>query len=385
MKYVKGLDTLRAFAVIVVLVGHWGLPMELGTQGAAIFKGLFPSSRFGVDLFFVLSGYLITSILLDATEAAGESKMSIMGNFIARRTLRIFPIYYIAILVAVLLGDPFIRDHLGWFVTYTSNVLFYKQHGWDSFAHTWSLSVEEQFYLIWPWLIVFVSPRYLKYVFYLSIFIGIVMTFYVAKVQTPTNIYGLLLMPACIQAFGIGGLYAYYSRRDNEKKMFVKVINLIFPIALLFHFYWGFSADGGHFNYWYRTIDSLIAIWLIHHTITARQSWLKKNILENGILVKIGRVSYGIYLYHYAFPWVYSMVVSKIGVEGSGVRGFLSRNYSFSYFTQLILLFVVCAVSFEFIEKPILKLKRFFQYGKDKVRDRPGIENGLEGFVKLAK
>src|SRR6185369_2455289 len=164
MKYVKGLDTLRAFAVILVLLGHWGLPVTLGSTGKFLFTGLVPNAPFGVDLFFVLSGFLITNILLNAANS-NENRFVTMRNFIVRRTLRIFPIYYLAIFTLALIGDPFIREHLWWFLTYTSNILCFKQNSWNSFSHTWSLSVEEQFYLMWPWLMIFVRLRYLKYVF----------------------------------------------------------------------------------------------------------------------------------------------------------------------------------------------------------------------------
>ncbi len=384
MKYIKGLDTLRAFAVTVVLLGHWGVPDHLGTIGARVFNGLIPNPKFGVDLFFVLSGFLITSILLKANEG-GEKKMSILGNFIARRTLRIFPIYYVAIFTLVLLGNPFVRDHLSWFLTYTANVLFYRQQNWNNFGHTWSLSVEEQFYLVWPWLMVFAPTRYLKYVFYLSVFIGLASTLYIAKIKLPTNMFGLLLTPTCMQAFGIGGLYAYYSRKESERRLYIKVINVLLPVALLCHFYWSFSADGGHFNYWYRIVDSVISIWLIHYTIVARPGWAKNNILENGILVKIGRVSYGVYLYHYDFPWVFSKVMNAIWGEGSTVVVFLKQQFYLSFFIQLALLLILCIVSFECIEKPILKLKRLFEYHKDKFADTRGVSEGVPGLVKVSE
>src|SRR5689334_13533013 len=119
MKYVKGLDTLRAFAVIFVLLGHWGLPVTLGSVGENIFKGLIPNAAFGVNLFFVLSGFLITTILLNAANSE-ESRFVTLRNFIVRRTLRIFPIYYLAIFTLAIIGDPFIRQYLWWFLTYTS-------------------------------------------------------------------------------------------------------------------------------------------------------------------------------------------------------------------------------------------------------------------------
>lgn len=205
------------------------------------------------------------------------------------------------------------QGHLAWFLTYTANILFYRDRAWNSFSHTWPLSVEAQFYLVWPWLIVFVPGRSLKYIFYLAIFIGLASTLYIIKIRTPVNVFGLLLTPTCMQAFGIGGFYAYRSRGDGERKQFMKVINVLLPFALLCHFYRGFSADGGHFNYWYRTLDSLISSWLIHYTITLRPGWIKTNVLENAVLVKIGRLRYGVIYIIMTFPGFFSRPLAPFG------------------------------------------------------------------------
>src|SRR5580704_6957692 len=97
MKYIRGLDTLRAFAVIFVIIYHWGLPLP-ANEAVHRLQRLIPDGRFGVDLFFVLSGFLITRILLTARRQADLPRLSIIKNFIVRRSLRIFPIYYAAIL-----------------------------------------------------------------------------------------------------------------------------------------------------------------------------------------------------------------------------------------------------------------------------------------------
>lgn len=364
MKYIKGLDSLRAFAVLVVLIRHWTQEDTFGPINGLLYKGLFPPARFGVDLFFVLSGFLITSILLDANES-GESRPNIIKTFIIRRTLRIFPIYYATIAILLCIGFPFVREHVWWFLTYTSNILCFRQVSWNQFGHTWSLSVEEQFYLVWPWLMIFVHPRYLKYVFYLAIGIGVASTVGFRLQSDPPNTFSLLLMPACLHAFGIGGLYAYFSRDAEKKKQFVKVMNICFPIALLCHFYWGFSVDGGHFNFYYRIADVIISIWLIHHVIVIRDGWVKRNIVENRVLMGIGRISYGIYLYHYMVPIIYRTAVRGMFSEGSSVRNILLSN-PVSFFICLTFILVFAWLSFEYFEKKFLGLKKYFVYGKDR-------------------
>src|ERR1700751_3912592 len=148
MKHIKGFDTLRAFAVIFVIIEHWWIPMEMQAHITItrLVKGFVPDGGFGVDLFFVLSGFLITSILIDAVKNNQEDKWKIIKNFIVRRALRIFPVYYLTIIILICIGYPYIKDNLFWFLLYISNIQVYKMQAWNAFSHTWSLSVEEQFY-----------------------------------------------------------------------------------------------------------------------------------------------------------------------------------------------------------------------------------------------
>ncbi|MBS1598804.1 MAG: acyltransferase [Bacteroidetes bacterium] len=165
MKYIKGLDSLRALAINLVVISHWGLPIESALIVRFVDQDRVLAGRFGVDLFFVLSGFLITSILLQERKNSNESKLYVIRNFFVRRILRIFPIYYLFIFFVASIHYPFVKDHLIWILSYTSNILVYKQQLWYPMSHTWSLAVEEQFYLIWPWLIVFVPEKWLKHVF----------------------------------------------------------------------------------------------------------------------------------------------------------------------------------------------------------------------------
>src|ERR1051325_8313432 len=116
MKYIKGLDTLRALAVILVIIHHWGLPFVSDKAPSLYQRILVPDGRFGVDLFFVLSGFLITSILLEARLTGGTAPRMVIRNFIIRRSLRIFPLYYAVIVLLFIVKFPFVSDHLPWFL-----------------------------------------------------------------------------------------------------------------------------------------------------------------------------------------------------------------------------------------------------------------------------
>ena len=159
MEKIKGLDTLRAFAVFFVIIQHFGVWFDYTSpSGKFITNVLIPDGGFGVNLFFVLSGFLITSILLKAKSAArDDQRLTLVKNFFIRRALRIFPIYYLLLFFLFFIDYPDIRHYFVYFVTYTSNILSWLTNSWNSFSHTWTLAVEEQFYLLWPWLIIFVN------------------------------------------------------------------------------------------------------------------------------------------------------------------------------------------------------------------------------------
>jgi peptidoglycan/LPS O-acetylase OafA/YrhL len=166
-----------------------------------------------------------------------------------------------------------------------------------------------------------------------------------------------------MHGFGLGGLYAYVRDKEDQKKMLLRIINIAFPIALLFHFYWSYSADGGHFNYWFRTMDSIISLWLIHKVISTRSLRVKKYVFENSFLVRIGQISYGIYLIHYPLPWVYEKVVKGIFTQRGSILPVLLNPY-YEYIINLVLLFLLARISFVFFERPIMGLKKHFEYKK---------------------
>lgn len=154
LSYVPQLDALRALAVTGVIVHHYVPAHELGILAIG-----------GVKLFFVLSGFLITRLLLAArgdVERGRLGRVGAVGRFYARRALRIFPLYYVVVAVLVAVNLPPAREILPWLLTYTLN-FHMASHGYvDHFAHFWTLAVEEQFYAVWPWVVLFAPRRVLR-------------------------------------------------------------------------------------------------------------------------------------------------------------------------------------------------------------------------------
>src|SRR5437762_7625759 len=137
------LDGLRALAVTAVIAQHY--------------KVLVGGAGYGVHLFFVLSGFLITRILLgerENVETLGITRVRAFRQFYVRRMLRIFPLYYFVVIAGIALGVRNAREYAPWLLTYTFNLKMAAQGTVvEPFVHFWSLAIEEQYYLVWPWLI----------------------------------------------------------------------------------------------------------------------------------------------------------------------------------------------------------------------------------------
>ena len=209
------LDGLRAVAIGLVLAQHL-LPLHRlmpNPGGLPPHKLVPPLGFYGVCLFFVLSGFLITRILLAARDrvALGESGVGRqMGVFYARRTLRIFPLYYGTLLALALLDVRHIRERLPWHLTYTGNWLFsmpaaYNAGGFE--RHFWSLGVEEQFYLVWPWLILLTPRRLLLPVMALALASGPVWRAWFALRGWPWQ-WTQFPTPANLDLLAMGGIVA---------------------------------------------------------------------------------------------------------------------------------------------------------------------------------
>ncbi len=165
-RYFPALDGLRGLAVLMVLVYHCPrLPLP-GVPQVQM------AGDTGVDVFFVLSGFLITMLLLRDRRGTGASTQSLLGQFYIKRVLRIFPLYYLAIglywLKVHVSPDPLAvglyNDFLPYISTYTIDAALGWGHGgFPAFGIAWSLGVEEKFYLLWPFVVLLLRPRHVLY------------------------------------------------------------------------------------------------------------------------------------------------------------------------------------------------------------------------------
>ena len=353
--YVPQFDSLRAIAVILVIIHHWFESNKV--------LNFFPNGPLGVNMFFVLSGFLITGILLKTKkqlEAKETTKVRTFKNFYMRRTLRIFPVYYLFLIVLWLIHDSAIaRDGIYYF-TYTANYLFFSQQMFPArVAHLWSLAVEEQFYLIWPWLIILINRKWLPYVIGLFMIVGISSNYVFINAGWWVQIF----TPACFDAFAIGGFLSFVVayRHDIIQKIepwfryiFIAVISLflfqVFDYSLL-------PA---------RTIHSLLTVCIIYYCLFKNNNKIFNYILDNKWLKIMGKVSYGVYLYHLFIPELWMWINKQFNNRGIDLlwnKAMPQEIEPLWFFIQKFsVLMLLCLISWTFIEKPINKLKRHFQH-----------------------
>lgn len=312
----------------------------------------------GVDIFFVISGFLITGILLSEREKVNVdyvTRTRVLRNFVVRRALRIFPIYYLSLAIFWFLQyceHYQLREHLIYYVTYTSNILFFKQQAWDGYlAPLWSLAVEEQFYLVWPLLMIFMPDRHILKVIIISILIGLVFPYVVPSEMTK------VLTPACFSSLGLGALLAWL--QVNKKALLLQYRTYL-PLALLPGIVILISPASHEVTMAIRVIVSILTFIGIMYCLDYYPSnrvldWL----LTRRQLIFIGKISYGIYLYHN----IISIVWRNFFVEAlQGLLSFLSPTlFGLLYLiVKFVSLLIMAWLSFRLIEMPFLQIKKYF-------------------------
>lgn len=352
--YMPQLDALRAFAVGAVMVHHFAdvesLPFGLGQ---------IPFGFLGVRLFFVLSGFLITGILLQAREAVQKQEQSpwfSMRQFYARRFLRIFPLYYFVVFVLLIVNIPPTRDVSAWLLTYTFNIQLSIQ-GWfpENISHFWTLSVEEQYYLIWPWLVLFVPFRRILPVVVVVILLGPAFRTY-AVIAELNEVATYCFTLSSLDTLGMGSLLAILSLRWGTDRLgsvldrFVLPAGLFATAILLIVLHTGI-----HWESYVVALDlsvGLIFCWLIFKASRGFRGHVG-TFLTMKPLVYLGRITYGLYVYHLFVPLLVHPAMAALGLDIPG-RGWANLVIS-SAVTVL-----VASLSWHILEKPLNDLKRLF-------------------------
>lgn len=337
----SSLDGLRCLSIVPV-VWHHATPRQL--------DGVLGKGPLGVHLFFAISGFLITTLLLRERKAHGSISLS---GFYLRRALRIFPLYYAVLLAfalrtALFVADSPQRDHffasLPYYATYTTNwfVDFDVPHP-VTFGFSWSLATEEQFYLTFPFVIALARGWRVPVLFAVGAF-GLDFALEhgaLASLVPPTSL-GFRVLTSISAPICLGALLANALHVESSRRLFFRVLGarVSAPLALGF-FAFAVAAD------WPLVVIHLAMAALVG-AVCVRPDHGLAQVLTLGAPSFVGKVSYGIYLFH----------VSVI----TATKAFLPNASAVALFVVALPVSVLCAaISYRYFEGPLLALRERFR------------------------
>lgn len=340
MKRVPQLDAVRGIAVLMVLVHNTG-------RDPALHLGLLAKDGWmGVDLFFVLSGYLITCILLKAKGGEGYFR-----NFYVRRCLRIWPLYF-SVLLLMFVAIPVLRPSAAKEIfeprsmPWWSYLIFLQNFfipaitkATASLAVTWSLAVEEQFYLFWPLLIFLFTESQLRKIAIGIVCLSPVLRFYLAQsgVDVYPNTFCRLdgLMAGALLALILQPSMIAQAR--HTEKAWIGLL-IATPLALL---------TAGRAEWAVFSFTSIAAACFVYLAMYSQQRWLQA-VFRNRFLVYTGIISYAIYMLEKIPPDIFQSL-------------HLDKSPWVTFFASIAVTYTAAIISWNVLEKPCLRLKRFFE------------------------
>ncbi|MEZ5294112.1 MAG: acyltransferase [Vicinamibacterales bacterium] len=305
-RYVPQLDGLRAVSVAAVAYSHWLPAYQVGVPFGA-----------GVHLFFVLSGLLITRILLGLRDEPARGRAVV--RFYLRRALRLFPAFYTVLGLAWLAGVPLVAATWPWHAAYLSNVYIARQAAWQGhLSHFWSLAVEEQFYLVWPWLVVWAPARWLGPIFVATVAAG-PLARTAAAARGLSEPFWALVPAGSADSLGAGALVAWTlwapRTRDRARPIWgwACVAGLGLWLGMRVVEAGGFLLPAA-VAAWRQVAQAAVFAWIVH------RAWdgvggLPGRVLSHPAAIAIGRISYGIYLVHAFAPLALDSGLQRAGVS----------------------------------------------------------------------
>ena len=368
----RQLDGLRGIAIIMVMLYHFSLlhPQSLTSDAGIVLQALH-FGWMGVDLFFVLSGFLITGILL-----ATRSHTHYFRNFLARRFLRIWPLYYLtlATFFIVLPVVGFVPTEMAtmiskqtWFWLYGANWLFAIEGGFNrtSGGYFWSLAVEEQFYIVWPFIVYLLSSRdLLKVAATLLAFSFVSRIVLVATGTSTSSLYAMTFTH--LDGLAVGAILAICSQSKDLASLSQRLapwvlLSTSIVLAII-------VASDGNALFWspfmaafgYTVIAGLFGALLVCSLRPAdRSMW--SGTLRSRFLVAAGRYSYALYLIHVPVAALVSRAVAKsLNLLGAPLPDGLT--VTIVALVSFATCWLLSMLSWRIVESPILALKAYFPY-----------------------
>jgi peptidoglycan/LPS O-acetylase OafA/YrhL len=344
---IKGIDGIRTIAVSLVIFTHyfaWMVPWGPGNFGGV-----------GVSVFFVISGYLISGILLRERDGSGPVFRKFF-DFYAKRVLRICPAMFVVITVALLLSAGGLEGHSPlWLYMFGTNVLIFKAGHWlEPMGHLWSVAVEEQFYLVWPAIILTIPKRFIPTVILAAIALTPVSTAMATVVNANETSLYVTPFQHC-DALGLGALLAYlhFAHRQSLQRLTASTAQLsivCFVAVGCFTTAWFLSPRSAVLNTMALEAANLLTALLIHNFWASKVTETThgaQTALEWPPIRYLGRISYGIYLWHPLIESLFHRYFPGIDWVSTGL-------------SSIIISVGVAALSYHGMERPILNHREAF-------------------------
>jgi peptidoglycan/LPS O-acetylase OafA/YrhL len=354
-------DGIRAVAMLMVLYWHCFNNL-IHTRNSTILNFIKKSSSYcwsGVDLFFVLSGFLLGGILFK-----NKGSKNYFKAFYIRRFCRVFPVYYLYFFIFIILFYSSLNYKIPWlfentlpmwsYATYTQNFVMAQQVtlGSHGMVSTWSLAVEEQFYLIIPVLIFIFSKRAILILFSILFVLALLLRF-----SSSNWIESFALIQCRADSLLIGVLSALLTTNDKTLAFCKKnsdILNYLLIFFALIYVLISFQFLPMNF-YFLNTYFALFYALLIVTLTIGKDNWLRQ-FLENKFLQKIGIISYGVYLCHMLILGLCHYFILHTYPQIISIAGF------FVTLLSLIISFTIATLSYLFFEKRIISFGHTYNY-----------------------
>jgi peptidoglycan/LPS O-acetylase OafA/YrhL len=352
--YFPGLNSLRFFAALLVIIHHiefvkakLGLPNRMDIV-------FFQRGHYGVVLFFVLSGFLITYLLLEENRDTGQISIK---KFYLKRILRIWPLYYLMVSCIFLFlfltkaGLP-LALNLSLYMFILPNLAFVLFPPVEGIYHLWTIGVEEQFYLLWPLKLKYLKKHLLIFFIFLIFFFPLlrILLLYFYKRFSSEVFYIKItqfVLTLEFECMAVGGLFAYLIFHNYNlilKYVYARTVQIIAYFVILYSLFYDLK------DFYLNSIFiSLLFGILIINVGTNRNSLIKLEYLPLNFL---GRISYGLYIYH--------LVIIYIAIKYLPIDGLNGWNYIENlllYIVVILSTIAISAISYYLLEKRFLTVK----------------------------
>jgi peptidoglycan/LPS O-acetylase OafA/YrhL len=360
--YLPELDILRFFAFFVVFLHHCLPQTAEAYQDKLGFLSVWMASAvtaggLGVDLFFALSSYLITELLIREYEKKGSIDAL---SFYIRRALRIFPLYYAFVLLSIFVFPYFLPNNsldyphnLGFLVFAGNWTCAFWGYPGSVASPLWSVSIEEQFYIVFPFLVVLFGVKRLKLIAIGLLIIAFITRGLLVGMDVPhPGIWANTF--ARLDPIAGGVLFALLLKGGYLKAINRQMIRFLVCLAgislgVLATRYFNFSGSGALILYPMAAIGSLLIIW---STISPRSADVKR---YSPLLIYLGRISYGLYVFH-----ILGIELANLAAEQLNLKALTYLGWKFA--VGLSITIILSVISYNLLEKPFLKLKKKFTF-----------------------